>query len=177
MTIGLLGLKVGMTQIYNAKGQLDPVTDLQVGPCPVLQVKSEQSKDKYNAIQIGFLDKDRDKARRSEQGHVASKLESKRRKELTATGVTISPKADCEPQRHIKECRLDKPTEIAVGAILNAADIFKDVKRVDVVGTTKGRGFTGAMKQLGLPGVARRSRCQEGPPFGRFDWLHGQQPR
>src|SRR5271156_440553 len=103
MALGLLGLKVGMTQIYNDKGQLAPVTVLQVGPCPVLQVKSEQGKDKYNAIQIGFLDKERKKARRSEQGHVASKLASKRRQELTAAGVTMPPKADCEPQRHIKE--------------------------------------------------------------------------
>jgi len=166
MTIGLLGLKVGMTQIYNAKGQLDPVTVLQVGPCPVLQVKSAQSKDKYNAIQIGFLDKERRKARRSEQGHVASRLESNRRK----LGIPLAPKADCEPQRHIKECRLDKPAEQTIGTLLNdeaitngtksivgkvlsATEVFKDVKRVDVVGTSKGRGFSGSMKRHGFHGL------------------------
>src|SRR5947209_596765 len=132
MAMGLLGLKVGMTQVYDDKGRMAPVTVLQVGPCPVLQVKTDQGKDKYNALQIGFLDKARSKATRAERGHVAADLESKRRRELTAAGATLPPKANCEPQRHLTECRLDKPPEVAVGAVLNAAEVFKDVKFVDV---------------------------------------------
>ena len=72
---------------------------------------------------------------------------------MTAAGVTIPPKADCEPQRHIKECRLEKPPEMAVGALLNATDIFTGVKHVDVIGTSKGRGFTGVMKRHNFHGL------------------------
>src|SRR5439155_16944432 len=105
MTLGLLGLKVGMTQVYNEKGKLAPVTVLQVGPCPVLQVR-DQERDGYDAVQIGFLDKERRKATRAERGHVSANLESKRRKKRTDAGVQLPPKADVEPQRHIRECRL-----------------------------------------------------------------------
>src|SRR5215831_6512102 len=136
MTLGLLGLKVGMTQVYDESGKLEPVTVLQVGPCPVLQIRDQQ-RDGYDAIQVGFLDKPRRKATRAERGHVASALESKRRQARVAAGVALPPKPECEPQRHVKEYRLDKPSEIKVGAVLNAAEVFKDVKAVDVTGTTK----------------------------------------
>ncbi|MFN6051269.1 MAG: 50S ribosomal protein L3, partial [Planctomycetia bacterium] len=79
MPVGLLGLKVGMTQVYNDQGKVFPVTVIQLGPCPVLQVRN-QDKDGYYAIQLGFLDKPRRKASRAESGHVTAKLESKRRK-------------------------------------------------------------------------------------------------
>ncbi len=64
-----------------------------------------------------------------------------------------APKADCEPQRHVKEFRLDKPAEHKVGAILTAADVFKEIKYVDVIGTSKGRGFTGVMKRHNFKGL------------------------
>src|SRR5262249_20698180 len=76
MALGLLGLKVGMTQVYDDKGKLAPVTVLQVGPCPVLQVRSKE-RDGYDAVQVGFLDKARRKASRAERGHVSADLESK----------------------------------------------------------------------------------------------------
>src|ERR671922_1681290 len=98
MTLGLLGLKVGMTQIYDDKGKLAPVTVLRVGPCPVLQVR-DQERDGYNAVQLGFLDKPRRKATRPERGHVSSQLESKRRRARAAAGVELPPKPDCEPQQ------------------------------------------------------------------------------
>src|SRR5437763_11703345 len=108
MAMGLLGLKVGMTQVYDDKGKMAPVTVLQVGPCPVLQVR-DQERDGYDAVQLGFLDKARRKATRQERGHVSADLESKRRKKRADAGVAIPPKADVEPQRHIREYRLDKP--------------------------------------------------------------------
>jgi large subunit ribosomal protein L3 len=152
MALGLLGLKVGMTQVYDDKGNLNPVTVLQVGPCPVLQVRN-QERDGYDAIQLGFIDKPREKATRGERGHVASQMESYRRRYLTAAGVEIPPKADVEPQRYIREFRLDKPADIVVGKILTAAEVFQEVKRVDVIGTSKGRGTTGAMKRWGFSGL------------------------
>src|SRR6476659_5693074 len=79
MSLGLLGLKVGMTQVYDEKGVIAPVTVLQLGPCPVLQVR-DQERDGYDAVQLGFQDKARRKASRAERGHVSDQLESKRRK-------------------------------------------------------------------------------------------------
>jgi large subunit ribosomal protein L3 len=152
MALGLLGLKVGMTQIYDDKGALAPVTVLQVGPCPILQVRT-QDRDGYDAVQLGFIDKPRNKATLPERGHVASKIESKRRQYLTAAGVQIPDKADCEPQRFIREFRLAEPSDLKVGAALTAADVFKEIKQVDVIGTSKGHGTTGSMKRHGFGGL------------------------
>jgi len=152
MALGLLGLKVGMTQIYNDAGKLAPVTVLQVGPCPVLQVRT-QDIDGYDAVQLGFLDKPRNKATLPERGHVANRIETKRRQYLIASGVQVPEKADCEPQRFIREFRLEKPAEIKVGTHLIAAEVFKDTKQVDVIGTSKGRGTAGSMKRHGFSGL------------------------
>ena len=161
MALGMLGLKVGMTQVYDEQGKIAPVTVLQVGPCPVLQIR-DQARDGYDAVQIGFLDKARRKASRAERGHVASALESKRRQARVAAGVALPPKPECEPQRHVKEYRLDKPSEIKVGAILNAAEVYKDVKSVDVTGTTKGRGTTGVIKRHNFSGLRHSHGVKKG---------------
>jgi large subunit ribosomal protein L3 len=164
MAIGLLGLKVGMTQVYDDKGKMAPVTVLRLGPCPVLQVRDRQ-RDGYDAVQVGFLDKARRKATRAERGHVSSELESKRRRARAAAGITMPPKADAEPQRFIREFRLDAPTDAKVGAVLTVAQVFTDIKAVDVTGTSKGRGTTGVMKRhnfAGLPashGVKKHHRA------------------
>src|SRR5437870_12173669 len=131
MSLGLLGLKVGMTQIYEANGRIAPVTVLQVGPCPVLQVKTKGQKrsgsdksapgDGYDAVQVGFIDKPRRKAIRAERGHVAADLVSKRRAKRTAAGVTPPPKANCEPQRYMREFRLEEPATVAGGPVLTRA--------------------------------------------------------
>jgi large subunit ribosomal protein L3 len=152
MALGLLGLKVGMTQIYDDKGTIAPVTVLQVGPCPILQIRN-QERDGYDAVQLGFLDKPRNKATLPERGHVASRIESKRRQYLTAAGVQIPDKADVEPQRYIREFRLDKPSDLKVGAALTAAEVFKDTTHVDVIGTSKGHGTTGSMQRHGFHGL------------------------
>jgi large subunit ribosomal protein L3 len=152
MPLGLLGLKVGMTQVYTEAGQIAPVTVLRVGPCPVLQIRN-QERDGYDAVQIGFLDKERRKATRAERGHVSANLESKRRQSRAKAGVVIPPKADVEPQRHIREFRLDKPAEVHVGNVLTASEVFKDIRAVDVTGTSKGRGTTGVMKRHNFSGM------------------------
>ena len=78
MALGLIGSKVGMTQVYDDQGKIAPVTVLQVGPCPVLQVR-DQERDGYHALQLGYKDKARRKATRAERGHVSAALTSKRR--------------------------------------------------------------------------------------------------
>jgi large subunit ribosomal protein L3 len=172
MSLGLLGLKVGMTQVYEANGQIAPVTVLQVGPCPVLQVKTKGQKrngsdkaapgDGYDAVQVGFLDKPRRKAIRAERGHVAADLVSKRRKRRIDSGVTPPPKANTEPQRHIREFRLEKPADVQVGALLTAAEVFKDVQHVDVTGTSKGRGTTGVVKRHNFGGLRASHGVKKG---------------
>jgi large subunit ribosomal protein L3 len=152
MALGLLGLKVGMTQVYDDKGKLEPVTVLQVGPCPILLVR-EQERDGYHAVQLGFMDKARRKATRAERGHVSAELESNRRRVRAAAGIVLPPKPDCEPQRYVREFRLDAPAANKVGEVLKAADVFKDVAAVDVTGTSKGRGTAGVMKRHGFKGL------------------------
>src|SRR5438067_2750760 len=152
MALGLLGLKVGMTQVYDESGKLEPVTVLQVGPCPVLQIR-EPERDGYHAVQLGFMDKARRKATRAERGHVSADLESKRRKQRAEAGVQMPPKPNVEPQRYIREFRLEGAPTAKVGDVLNAAEVFKDVKAVDVIGTTKGCGTTGVMKRYGFHGL------------------------
>ncbi|MCS7271489.1 MAG: 50S ribosomal protein L3 [Gemmataceae bacterium] len=117
MSLGLLGTKIGMTQVFTPDGTVEPVTVLQVGPCPVLQIKyptskgengAEEVKDGYAAVQLGYKDKSRKRATRPEQGHVAANLKSKRKEARLKAGVILPPKADCEPQRFIREFRLDR---------------------------------------------------------------------
>jgi large subunit ribosomal protein L3 len=141
MAIGLLGRKVGMTQIFDESGDAVPVTVIQAGPCPVLQLRSKQ-RDGYEAVQLGFENKPRRLASRSQRGHVA-KLDSKRAKVRAKAGIEPLAKADCEPQRFVREFRA--PIEgLEVGQKLDVNQ-FAEVKRLDIIGTTKGRGTTGVM--------------------------------
>lgn len=148
MGIGILGRKVGMTQIYDAAGKVIPVTVIQAGPCHVLQVKTG-AHDGYEAVQLGYLDKPRRLARRSERGHVA-KLDSKRQRSRGAAGVAAVAKANCEPKRFIRELRISSEgyqvgQEIKVG-------VFSEVAAVDVTGTSIGRGFAGQIKRHNFRG-------------------------
>ena len=136
-----------MTQVYLEDGTSVPVTVVQAGPCHVLQVRTLE-RDGYEAVQLGFEDKPRRLAIRSERGHVA-KLESKRSKKRAAGGVELLPKADCEPQRFIREFR--GPTDLEVGAAVTVEQ-FADITNVDVTGTSKGRGFAGVMKRHNFHG-------------------------
>ena len=148
MSIGLLGHKVGMTQLYKENGEVIPVTVIQAGPCHVLQLKN-LVKDGYEAVQVGYGEKKRHRASRSERGHVA-KLDSKRQKALSVAGVEALPKADCEPQKEIREFRTSIES-YQVGQILTV-DIFDNVLSVDVSAKTKGRGYSGAMKRHNFAG-------------------------
>src|SRR5437588_9274723 len=162
MPLGMLGLKVGMTQVYDDLGQIAPVTVLQVGPNPVLQVRN-QEKDGYDAVQVGFLDKARRKAIRAERGHVAEDLVSRRKEKRKSAGITPSPKANCEPQRFIREFRLDKPADnVKVGDRLTADKVFEGVTAVDVTSKSKGRGFTGVMKRHNYKGLRRSPGVKKG---------------
>ncbi len=148
MAIGLLGRKVGMTQIFDETGKAIPVTVIQAGPCHVLQLRTAE-RDGYEAVQVGFGDKPRHVASRAQRGHVA-KLESKRSKRLASSGAAVAEKAGCEPKRFIREFR-GPAGELKVGQVLDLA-LLAGVKAVDVTGITKGRGTTGLMKRHNFKG-------------------------
>jgi large subunit ribosomal protein L3 len=131
MRVGLLGRKVGMTQIYEPDGTAVPITVLECGPCTVLQVRTEE-RDGYHAVQLGFDDKKRKSATQAERGH--------------------AKKVDAEPKRYVREIRQEGPTDVNEGQTLTV-ELFKEIKRVDVIGTSKGRGFTGVVKRHGFKGL------------------------
>ena len=145
MPRGILGRKVGMTQVYLEDGTAVPVTVIQAGPCNVLQVRT-QERDGYTAVQLGFEDKPRRLANRSERGHVA-KLDSKRQK--GRTGVEPVAKADCEPQRFVREFRGEVSDEVGAKITVN---VFDGITAVDVTATSNGRGFAGVMKRHNFQG-------------------------
>jgi large subunit ribosomal protein L3 len=146
---GLLGRKVGMTQIFDAdSGAVVPVTVIEAGPCPVTVVRTPE-RDGYAAVQIGFANKPRRLASRSIRGQVA-KLDGRRAKRRAEAGVVALPKADCEPQRFVRELR-GSYEGVEVGQTLTV-DVFEGVEFVDVVGVTKGRGTAGVMKRHGFKG-------------------------
>ncbi|MDX1963720.1 MAG: 50S ribosomal protein L3 [Pirellulales bacterium] len=148
MALGLLGRKVGMTQVFNEAGEAIPVTVIQAGPCHVLQLRT-RDRDGYEAVQVGYLDKPRRLASRAQRGQVAP-LESKRSKLRAQAGVEPAVKANCEPQRYVREFRVPAG-DLAVGQQLRV-DLFNEVKAVDVTANTKGRGYTGAMRRWGFKG-------------------------
>jgi large subunit ribosomal protein L3 len=132
MLVGLLGRKVGMTQIFETDGTAVPVTVLECGPCTVLQVRTAE-RDGYHALQRGFDDKKRKSATQAERGHAR--------------------KVDAEPKRYVREIRQEAAADgVAEGQTLTV-EVFNEIKRVDVVGTSKGRGFTGVVKRHGFKGL------------------------
>src|SRR5262245_41435698 len=149
MAIGILGRKVGMTQVFDESGQVVPVTVIEAGPCDVLQIRTVE-RDGYEAVQLGFADKPRRLASRSDRGQVA-KLDSKRSKTRSAAGVELLAKADCEPKRFIREIR-GPVGELAVGGKVSVAAL-DGVKAVDVTSICKGRGFAGAIKRHKFKGL------------------------
>jgi large subunit ribosomal protein L3 len=151
MALGLLGTKIGMTQVFTSDGKVEPVTVIELGPCPVLQIKNKD-KDGYEAVQLGYGVKSRKNAIRAERGHVAADLTSKRKTSRQKAGVAIPPKANVEPQKHIREFRV-AAGEIKVGDVLVVGKVFDAVKAVDVIATSKGRGFTGVMKRHNFDGL------------------------
>ena len=161
MPLGMLGLKVGMTQVYDDKGNLEPVTVLQLGPNPVLLVRTME-RDGYHAVQVGFGDKARKRASRAERGHVSADFSSKRKKARLEAGEKLPEKANVEPQKYIREFRLADAATLGVGAVLKAEDVFKDIPNVDVIGTSKGRGYSGVMKRWGFSGLRASHGIKKG---------------
>jgi large subunit ribosomal protein L3 len=131
MKAGLLGRKVGMTQIFEADGTAVPVTVLECGPCTVLQVRTAE-RDGYHALQLGYADRKRKNATQAARGH--------------------AKKVNAEPKRYIREIRQDGPTDVAEGQTLTV-EVFSAIGRVDIIGTSKGRGYSGVVKRHGFKGL------------------------
>ena len=125
MKKGIIGKKIGMTQIFDEIGNVVPVTVIQAGPCVVTQKKTVET-DGYDAVQLGF-------------GAV-------KEKHLTKAEVGHFKKANVEFKKHLKEFRLDDVSAINVGDVISA-DTFAAGEKVDVTGMTKGRGYTGCVKR------------------------------
>ncbi len=125
MTPALIGRKVGMTRIYNEKGAVVPVTVVEAGPCAVTQVKTAET-DGYNAVQLGFED-------------IKAKFS-------TFPLIGHAAKAGVGPKRAFREIKLKEATDRKAGDTVTA-DIFNEVKFVDVTGVSKGKGFAGVMKR------------------------------
>jgi large subunit ribosomal protein L3 len=131
---GLIGRKIGMTQVYNPEGNVVPVTVIETGPCVVVQKKQIES-DGYTALQIGFGSKKAQRVNKPLKGHMA--------------------KANKGAFEVLREFRLEDVSEYEVGQEIKAVDLFKAGDRIDVAGTSKGHGFTGVMKRWsfgGFPG-------------------------
>lgn len=128
---GVLGEKLGMTQIWDENNRVVPVTVVKAGPCVVTQVRTPET-DGYSAVQIAFGAIDPRKVTKPQSGHFAK------------AGVT--------PRRHLAEIRTEDASEYTLGQELGA-DTFEAGQLVDVVGTTKGKGFAGVMKRHGFHGL------------------------
>jgi large subunit ribosomal protein L3 len=128
----LLGKKVGMTQMYDDKGHLLPVTVIQAGPCAVMQIKTTES-DGYNAVQLGFDDVKSSRRKKPQSGH--------------------AEKVNTVPKKLVREMRLpdDAETEHEMGQSLTVS-VFAETEFVDITGTSKGKGFSGVMKRHGFGG-------------------------
>lgn len=130
MLSGLLGKKIGMTQIYSEDGRLVPVTVIQAGPCSVLQVKTLET-DGYSAVQLGFDDKKKKRAIKPELG--------------------LAEKASVCPKRFVRELTPDLGAVVELGQTISV-EIFDNIKVLDVIGMTKGKGYAGVMKRWNFKG-------------------------
>ena len=140
--MGLLGTKIGMTQIYSKTGSVIPVTVVSVAGNTVLNIKTENTKDGYNAIQLGFGDKKEKHTNKPDMGNFN--------------------KAKASPKKHIREIRLDaeEVKGFSSGQVLST-DVFSIGDKVDVIGRSKGCGFTGVMKRYNFKGFIRSHGTHE----------------
>ncbi|HPD96370.1 MAG: 50S ribosomal protein L3 [Bacteroidales bacterium] len=137
MPQGLIGRKIGMTSVFSAEGKNIPCTVIEAGPCVVTQVKSAET-DGYTAVQLAYDDKKEKNTSRPMLGHFK--------------------KANTTPKRKLVEFR-DWDESVNLGDVVTV-DLFKDDNWVDVVGTTKGKGFQGVVKRYGFAGVGGRTHGQ-----------------
>lgn len=141
---GLIGKKIGMTSLYNEAGKNIPCTVLEMGPCTVTQVKSEET-DGYSAVQIGFGDRKEKRTSAALNGHFK--------------------KAKTTPKQKVVEFRTEHGYSqfgegVSLGAELSVADLFEEGEFVDVVGTSKGKGFQGVVKRHNFGGVGQATHGQ-----------------
>lgn len=141
MKKGLIGKKLGMTQVFDEKGNVIPVTVIEAGPCKVVQIKNEDI-DGYKSVQLGFGEIKEKNTNKPQQGHFK--------------------KAGIKPLRYLREFKLDNIDELKVGDTLDAS-VFKEGDIVNVQGRTKGKGFQGAIKRHGFA----RGRMSHGSHFHR----------
>ena len=127
MKKGIIGKKIGMTQIFDEKGNVIPVTVIEAGPCYVAQKKTVET-DGYEALQLAFEDAKEKHSTKAQMGH--------------------TKKAGLAPKKHLKEFRLEDCTGYNVGDVISA-DTFAQGDKVDITGITKGRGYTGPVKRWG----------------------------
>ncbi|MEE0442779.1 MAG: 50S ribosomal protein L3, partial [Acutalibacteraceae bacterium] len=125
MKKGLIGKKIGMTQIFDEKGNVIPVTVVEAGPCVITQKKTIEN-DGYEAVQVGFGDVKAQRVNKAMKGHFA--------------------KNDVAPKKVLKEFHLESIADVNVGDILKA-DVFATGDKVDVIGTSKGHGTAGSIKR------------------------------
>ena len=130
MVNGIIGRKVGMTQIFEDSGTAVPVTVIQAGPCPIVQLKT-QEKDGYQAVQLGFGEQKENRTNSPKRGHLA--------------------KAGVDSAQVLREFRVQSLDAVSVGNIVDAS-VFSEGELVDVTGTSKGRGFTGVVKRWRFAG-------------------------
>ena len=135
--IGLIGKKIGMTQIYGESGEVCPATALEVGPCPIVKVKSLEGKDGYNSIKLGYWQSEK----------ISKPLKG------------IFDKVNMPGMKVLQEFRVEDTSEYQAGKVLSA-DIFKVGEKVMVRGTTKGRGFAGVIKRHNFKGGDRTHGCR-----------------
>ena len=135
---GLLGKKIGMTSVFSAEGKNIPCTVIEAGPCVVTQIKTKE-KDGYDALQIGFQETTEKHVTKGEAGHFK--------------------KAGVAPQRHLAEFK-GFEGDFKLGQVINA-DLFSENEFVDVVGTSKGKGFQGVVKRHGFGGVGQSTPGQD----------------
>lgn len=134
---GLIGRKLGMTQVFDDGGKAVPVTVVEAGPCPVVQLRTED-RDGYNAVQVGFGEKKKSRVRKPEAGHFAR------------AGVAVL--------QHLREFRVDDVEGFELGQELKV-EMFEAGDRVAVTGRSKGRGFAGVVKRHGMKGGSQTHGC------------------
>ena len=136
---GLIGKKIGMTSVFGADGRNIPCTVIEAGPCVVTQIRTVE-KDGYAAVQLAYDEISEKHASKALKGHFE--------------------KAGTTPKRKLVEFKADFAQELKLGDVLTVADIFADVQFVDVVGTSKGKGFQGVVKRHGFAGVGGQTHGQ-----------------
>ena len=136
---GLIGKKIGMTSVFGADGRNIPCTVIEAGPCVVTQIRTVE-KDGYAAVQLAYDEISEKHASKALKGHFE--------------------KAGTTPKRKLVEFKADFAQDLKLGDTLSVADIFTDVKFVDVVGTSKGKGFQGVVKRHGFAGVGGQTHGQ-----------------